>query len=268
MSKLPITVTIITLNEEERLPKMLAPLVELVDEIVLVDSGSSDNTIEIAKSFGCKVYHRDWTGFGDQKVFAQRQASNDWILNLDADEILLPSVVRSIRAEFNKDSLLPAVYTLNIRHVSHLSHSLRPFPFAPTNCTPRLYHNSVASFNASSIHDKVIPNTNAKVFKLKGDVAHISLKSFEHMWEKILTYSQLQAENRIRYAHPKNPIILAIDPLFFFFKNYFVRRLCFVGIEGFVMACALSAGRALRIGLAHELWRKKKQSSPNTNEDL
>ena len=254
MNKLPISVTIITFNEEERLPLVLAPLKDLVDEIVLVDSGSSDKTLGIANEAGCKIFHRAWTGFGDQKVFAENQCRNDWILNLDADEILLPSVIKSLKALFSRpEPPLPSAYMLAIRHVSHLSKTFKPRLFAPTNWTPRLYHREAAGFSNSAVHDKVIPREGVVPVKLCGDVAHISLKSFRHMWDKIATYSELQAKERVRRGRSNSALLLFFDPIFFFIKNYFFRRLCFVGVEGLVMSFALSAGRALRIGMAREL---------------
>jgi glycosyltransferase involved in cell wall biosynthesis len=258
MNKLPISVTIITFNEEERLPLVLDPLVNLVDEIIVVDSGSSDDTLQIAEKSGCLVFHRDWTGFGDQKVFAEKKCRNNWVLNLDADEILLPSIIRSLKTLFrDHTNLKPAVYKLAIRHVSHLSNSRHPLPFAPTNWTPRLYHREVAGFSNSTVHDKVIPKSTITPTKLKGDVAHISLKSFSHMWEKIATYSALQAEVRVEKGRSNSIALLFLDPPFFFLKNYFFRRLCFVGLEGLVMSFALSAGRALRIGMAREIAAKR-----------
>lgn len=259
MNKLPISVTIITFNEEERLPLVLDPLIDLVSEIILVDSGSTDRTLSIAENAGCKIFHREWTGFGDQKVFAETKCANDWILNLDADEILLPSLIRSIRVLFETSQLLPpAVYMLSIRHVSHLSNTHMPLPFAPTNWTPRLYHRDVAGFSDSKVHDKVIPINGITPVKLRGDIAHISLKSFRHMWEKIAIYSALQAEERVKKGRSNSLLLIFFDPLFFFFKNYFIRRLCFVGVEGLIMSIALSAGRALRLGMARELDIKRK----------
>lgn len=93
-----LTITLITLNEERNLPRALDSLAELWDEIVVVDSGSSDRTVEIAEARGARVFHRAWNGFADQRKFAAAQASHDWILALDADEELSPELRESLRA--------------------------------------------------------------------------------------------------------------------------------------------------------------------------
>lgn len=87
-----ITATLITLNEEARLPRALASLRGVADEIVVVDSGSTDHTCAVAREFGAKVVERPWTDYSDQKNFAAAQATHEWVLNLDADEELSPQL--------------------------------------------------------------------------------------------------------------------------------------------------------------------------------
>ena len=87
---LPISVTIIAQDEADRIGMAIASVRDWVDEVVVVDSGSTDGTPEIAQSLGARVIHHDWPGYGQQKRFAEDQAQNDWILNIDADERILP----------------------------------------------------------------------------------------------------------------------------------------------------------------------------------
>ncbi|MGQ3210001.1 glycosyltransferase family 2 protein [Shinella sp.] len=263
--KLPLSVFIICQNEVERLPLALAAVQDLADDIVVVDSGSTDGTIEVARSFTDRVHHRDWEGYGQQKVYAEGLCRNDWILNIDADEILLDDVKASIRAIFETpEAERPAAYSLRIRHVAMSARSLRPGLFNPTNVTPRLYDRRRAGFKDSAVHDKVIIRDGSKAVTLKGDVAHISLKSYMHIWEKTGSYSRMSAEERARKGHKPPLLLIVADPLWFFFKNYIIRRLFAVGLEGFVIATILSAGRALRLALTREIVRKQesaKQSS-------
>lgn len=256
---LALSVFIICKDEAERLPLVLEALAGFADDLVIVDSGSSDGTLDIARHYTDRVYHRDWTGFGEQKVYAEGLCRHDWVLNLDADEVLLDEVRASIAALLARpEAERVAAYSLRIRHVSLLARSLRPGRFNPTNVTPRLYDRRRAGFNASAVHDKVLIGDGSRPEVLAGDVAHISMKSFSHMWEKIRSYSELSARDWV--SKGRNPSVwrLVFDPPFFFLKNYFARRLFAVGVEGFVIALALSAGRALRIAMTWELLRQDK----------
>ncbi|WP_237153659.1 glycosyltransferase family 2 protein [Oryzibacter oryziterrae] len=258
VSKSPLSIFIICQNEADRLPLVLESIKDLEADLVVVDSGSTDGTVDIARRYTDRVFHRAWEGFGPQKVFAEAQCRHDLILNLDADEVLLDEVKASIRAiQALPDDKRAAAYSLRIRHVSLLAPTLKPGLFNPTNITPRLYDRRRAGFKSSTVHDKVITHDGSKPVTLKGDVAHISMKSFSQMWEKIKAYSELSAVDWVSKGRNPSSIRLLFDPPFFFFKNYFIRRLFAVGVEGFVIAIILSAGRALRIGMAKELYERK-----------
>jgi glycosyltransferase involved in cell wall biosynthesis len=258
MSPLPLSVFVICKDEADRLDLVLAAVTGLTDDLVIVDSGSTDGTLEIARRYTPRVYHRDWTGFGEQKVYAEGLCRHDWVLNLDADEVLLDEVTASIRSVLARpEETRAAAYSLRIRHVSRLAPSLTPGFFNPTNVTPRLYDRRRAGFKTSAVHDKVEIRDGGKPVTLKGDVAHISMKSFAHMWDKIRAYSELSARDWAEKGrNPSVPRLIA-DPLWFFVKNYFIRRLFAVGAEGFVIALSLSAGRALRIAMTWEEWRRR-----------
>ncbi len=269
--RLPMSVFIICRDEAERLPLVLDALADLCDDIIVVDSGSTDGTLDIARRHTDRVYHRDWTGFGEQKVYAESLCKHDWVLNLDADEILLDEAKASIREVFAMAEKVRAVaYSLRIRHVSRLAASSRPGYFNPTNVTPRLYDRRRAGFKSSTVHDKVEIRDGGKPVVLKGDVAHISLRSFAHMWDKIRNYSELSARDWVQKGRNPSSFRLLADPLWFFFKNYFIRRLFAVGAEGFVIAASLSAGRALRIAMTWEILRQESRETirAKTSDDI
>ncbi len=93
----PLAVTIVAQNEDRTIAAVLAAVAEIADEIVFLDSGSTDRTVEIAKSFGVRFYHQDWLGYAEQKNKAIDLASGEWVLSLDADEVLTPALVAEIR---------------------------------------------------------------------------------------------------------------------------------------------------------------------------
>ena len=258
MSNLPLSIFMICQDEEERIGDALEVLKGLTDDIVIVDSGSTDETLNIAKRYTDRIYHKDWNGYGEQKVYAQSLCQYDWVLNLDADEILQPNVVSEIRQIFKtSEDKRAAAYSLRFCHVGFLSKRKKPRLFCPVNVTPRLYDRRRAGFKDSTVHDKVVTYDGSKPVVLKGDVAHISFKSFGHLWLKAHGYAALQAEDW--YNKGKKPSILKIifDPFFVFLKQYFLRRFFALGVEGFILSFMFAGVRALRLGLVLETFKAK-----------
>lgn len=255
MATLPLSIFIITKNEEKRLPATLRACADLTDDLIIIDSGSTDKTLEIAKQYGAKVFHKDWEGYGQQKVYGESLCKHKWILNIDADEIIQNDLRQELISLFktpeDTDSG-PAAYNVNIAYVGHLSVHKKPRLFTPVNVTPRLYDKSRAGFKDSAVHDKIVIYDGTKAKTLQGRISHISFISFSHMWIKILEYADLQANDWVAKGRNPHWTKLMWDPVAFFFKHYFLRRMCFVGWEGFVYSLFLSAGRALRIVLTIE----------------
>ena len=96
-NKLPISCFIIAKNEADRITKTIKSVEDLVDEIIVIDSGSTDGTQDLVKKLGCKLYYNEWPGFGPQKRFGEEKAKNKWLLNLDADEYLSNELKVEIR---------------------------------------------------------------------------------------------------------------------------------------------------------------------------
>ena len=115
---LPISAAIITKDEENKLPDCLKSI-SFVDDIVVVDSGSTDNTVEIAKSFGARVFIEPWRGFSGQKQFAVDQAEHDWVLLLDADERIPPGTAQHLNKIFQSSQSSISGYTLRRKNFLH-----------------------------------------------------------------------------------------------------------------------------------------------------
>src|SRR5436190_7234924 len=101
MRKLPVSVFIIAKNEADRIARTIRSVISWADEVVVVDSESSDHTVQVALAEGCRVMTQPWLGFGGQKRFAEEQCRNDWLLNLDADEVVTAELEQEIIALFN-----------------------------------------------------------------------------------------------------------------------------------------------------------------------
>ncbi|WP_298333112.1 glycosyltransferase family 2 protein, partial [Asticcacaulis sp.] len=135
---LPLSVFIIALNEADRIGPVILAVRDWVDEVLVVDSGSSDGTQDLARSLGATVIHNDWPGYGPQKRFAEEQCRHDWLLNLDADEVPVPELEDAVRALFAGGGT-PAQQGYRIRTVMALPHQKRPHRFAPRHNYIRLY---------------------------------------------------------------------------------------------------------------------------------
>jgi glycosyltransferase involved in cell wall biosynthesis len=152
VSRLPISVFIIAKNEADRLPVAIRAVRDWVDEVIVVDSGSTDDTVAVAESLGARVAYHEWHGYGPQKVYGEGLCRNKWILNIDADEEIDPELRGSIEAVFARNEPVSAVaYRLPVL-------PLYPFqatghPWTVTNYPIRLYCRDFAGFSDSTVHD-------------------------------------------------------------------------------------------------------------------
>ena len=247
---LPLSVFIITKNEEDRLPRTIASVRGLSDDIVVVDSGSTDNTLNVAETMGARVFSNAWKGYGPQKRYAETICKHPWLLNLDADEELSPELAQEIRDLFAQGE------PLDIRMV--LPHEDKPRRFAANNRVKRLYDVRQAGFKDSPVHDTVVVRNGSAVPVLAHPVYHRSFRGLQHEIDKINRYSTMQAEDM--QARGKRPLAarILLEPLGAFLKAYFLRRYFAYGIEGFIQSFTYAFARTLRLAKARELWLKKR----------
>lgn len=227
----PLTLVIITKNADKSLGKCLQSAHWIPNKIV-VDSGSTDKTIEIANSFGAKVIHQDWLGFGPQKQFAVMQASTDWVLNLDADEFLSPKLSDSLQALFKQKERLDA-YQFP-RSNKFLGRFLKYGEGYP-DWSLRLFDKTKARWSDDLVHEKVIAlGDSLKVGKLVGDLMHESSESISHYIEKQNRYTDIQAQQMIENGKGVPCSRLIFSPLMRFVKFYLIKCGFMDGLPGFV----------------------------------
>lgn len=254
---LPLSVFIIAKNEADRLPYTLRSVIPWADEVIVIDSGSDDGTQDIARQMGATIVYHEWQGYGPQKVYGESLCRHDWVLNLDADEALSPPLREEISQLFNDDSIhLAAGYRFDIKIVNRFQKI--PGRFAPSNDPVRLYHRALAGFKDSSVHDSVIDKqqgNNKKPFgrKLSGYVIHRCFRSLTHAVEKINRYSSMQAEDMYKRGRYPCGMRVVIEPVAAFSKAYFLRRYCFLGVDGFIESIIYAFARTLRLSKAREL---------------
>ncbi len=240
-----ISAYVVTLNEEDRLDRTLKALNQAVDEVVVVDSGSTDRTEEIARANGAKFIFNRWKSYCDQKHFAEQQCSNDWVLLVDADEVLNEKLIEEIQ----KIKTIPPkanAYNIKIRNI--LPNQEKPYlPWADFSVV-RLYNKSVVSMPADQgNHDRVFIPKGEKVKTLKGYMKHYSFLNLEQTTAKYNLHStEMQKklnQKGVKYSTPR--LITEFSRQFFI--NYFKKGLVFGGKEGFIYAVCCAYFRFLKV---------------------
>ncbi len=232
-----LSVVIITLNEEKNLERCLLSVKRIADEIVVIDSLSTDNTVPIAEKFGARIISQKFLGHIEQKNFAAQQAANDWVLSLDADEVVTPEMEQSILAvKANTTHDAYSFPRLNNYCGKWIKHS----GWYPDRKT-RLFNRTKGEWTGENPHDRWELYDKAKKPKqLNGDLQHYSFYTISDHVKKIEKYSDIAA--RLRVAKGKNYSILqiVIVPQWKFVSDYFIRLGFLDGYEGFII-CKLGA---------------------------
>jgi glycosyltransferase involved in cell wall biosynthesis len=236
--KIPVSCFVITRNEEDVLDTALRSVAELVGEIVVVDSGSSDRTVAIARSYGARVIERAWPGFGPQKRFAERACRNDWVLNLDADEALSPELAQEIRALFAAGGPTRPFYALP----RALVYPGRSSPALARRDRPvRLFDRRQGGFSDSVVHEGVAARR-AQTGRLRHPILHFAARSMLHLTTKNLSYAGL---NATRPTWRKRGLLELYARLLLEFPAVFIRTYLFRGhalngAQGFALAVSVA----------------------------
>ncbi len=224
--KLPVTVAIIAFNAASQLGPCLES-VAFADEIVVVDSGSTDDTAAIAAAHGARVEQREWHGFGRQKQHAVAIARHDWVLCLDVDERVTPELAKSIAAAVAHPRYRAWRMARRNRFLGMwLAHG-EGYP----DWTVRLFHRAHASWSNDDVHEAVL--TTAEVGRLEGDLLHDSAEDIATYLAKQNRYTTLHAEALFRQGVRASPWRLIASPLVRFVKFYFFRLGFLDGGPGF-----------------------------------
>ncbi|WP_299837111.1 glycosyltransferase family 2 protein [uncultured Tenacibaculum sp.] len=241
MHKHKISAALITFNEEENISRTLDKLV-WCDEIIVVDSFSTDETVQICKSYGAKVYSKKFNGYGEQKRFLVDHCSFDWILSIDADEVLTNELIDEIKAEFSKDEIPFQAYYLNRKHV-YLG---RVFEYGYLKNTPilRLFNKKHAGFSDRKVHETV--EYKGKKGRFKHFFYHYTANSVEQINQKKNRYASLVSEEYFRKNKRVNLFILIFKYPYTFFKEYFIRGNILNGYEGYVWSTYIAEYSVLK----------------------
>lgn len=243
MTKCPISAFIITKDEERRLPATLEALA-WVDQIVVVDSGSNDSTCDLARAAGAEVYHRDWSGYGPQKVYAEGLCRHDWVLNIDADEVITEALAVEIQALFEMETPDPGLWRLRILTI--YPGDGRPRPFADDFNEIRLYHRGAGGYRDHAVFDRVVPSADQTIRQLSAPVWHFTLTDWAQFVDKENRHSSFLAANEAR-SRPFLRARLVVELPWTFVKYYIFRRHVTGGWKGFFFALSAAYARTLRL---------------------
>lgn len=232
-----ISVIIITFNEERNLARCLDSVKDVGDEIVIVDSTSKDNTVAIARGYNAVVIDHPFEGYGEQKNFATTQASNNWILSLDADEVLTPELRHSILAI--KKEAKHDVYEMP-RITNYCGKWIKHCGWYPDRQT-RLYDRTKGKWQEQKVHEYWrADNESSKKGLLKGDLLHYSFATISEHLKKIEKYSELAAMAAVESGKSSSLFKIWLSPKWHFFTEYIIRLGFLDGFYGY-MICKLSA---------------------------
>lgn len=257
MAGLPLSIFIITRNEADRLPRTLAAIRTLSDDIVVVDSGSTDDTVALAAAAGARTLHRDWEGYGPQKRFAEEQCRHPWLLNLDADEWIPPHLADEIRVLFAGNGPMADAYEIRIAEV--FPGEAAPHPFAYALPPVRLYRRDKGRYSASPVHDRVDLAPGARVARLKGIIHHFSVRSIGDQIAKLNAYADQQVSDLAARGKSIPTWRLLVEFPAAFFKAYILRRHFVRGFYGFITAMNFAFFRWLRVAKDYERRTLEKQ---------
>ncbi len=249
----PVSVYYITLNEELRLPESLARVQGWADEIIVVDSGSTDRTREVAEAAGARVVHHDWQGFACQKAYAASLCRNDWVLDLDADEVLSDELVNNIRALFS-EPVAPDVAGFRMRWVLSQPDPRHPFRHDKSKKILRLYNRTMAAIKTEKHSNNDRPQVRqGQVLELKGDVLHRTLISLEQMESKYCQLSTEQAHFLAGKGRKISSARLFVEFPVKFLKYYLIHRQILNGWFGLSVAITAANRNFMRLAKAREL---------------
>jgi glycosyltransferase involved in cell wall biosynthesis len=224
-----VAVTVITRNESAHIEACLAS-VAWADEVIVVDSESTDDTVALARAQGARVFVRPWPGYAAQKNWAAEQASTDWILSIDADERVTPQLAAEIRQVLRA----PASAGYRVPRVTwHLGRWIRTTDWYP-DYQLRLYDRRRGRWAARRVHESL--TADGPVQRLTHELQHLAYRDISHHHATIDRYTTLAADEMFDAGRSASLLDLMVHPPAAFLRNYLLRRGCLDGAVGFIVS--------------------------------
>jgi glycosyltransferase involved in cell wall biosynthesis len=229
----PLSAVIITVNQAHKIGRTIEAVKTLTDDIVVVDSGSTDDTREVARAAGARVYERAWTGYSEQKNFGNAHAQHDWILSIDDDEVISPELATSIREAFETTPAFDA-FDLPFRTV-FCGQMIRFGGWNPESHV-RLFDRTKIQWNTDAVHEGLTLKPQHRICKLSGYVLHYTVDTPAQFAAKTDRYSTLFAEKGLKMGKKPNFVKLYLSPVFRFLREYIFKLGFLDGYYGWFIA--------------------------------
>ncbi len=245
-----LSVAYICRDEEANIARSIESVKEIADEIIVVDSGSRDRTLEIALACGARIFHRDFDDFASQKNFALAQCTGRWVLSLDADEEAVPELVRSIGRAISRD--VQCGYYIS-RKTFYLGKLLRR-AWTPDKVL-RLARRSDSPRWEGKVHESL--KIDGETSELGGILVHHSYSDLSHHMKKTVAYAKMAAESYHSRGRKFSALNLILNPAVNFIRNYFFSLWLVDGFRGFLAAWSGFVYTSLKYFFLREIELKK-----------
>ena len=229
---IPVSIVIITKNEADLIACCIKKSKLITDDIVVIDNGSTDDTLDIAATYGCRIYQKTWDGYGANKNKGADAAKYNWVLSIDADEVPDDELIRSLhKLKFND----PAV-AYDIKFRSYFGKKIIHFGSWGRDHHIRLFNRGLVKWSETMVHETLILPENIRVKKVNGHLHHYSVKDVNEYESKGLYYAKLSAKKYFSNGKKASLVKLYISPVFGFIKNYIINLGFLDGREGWHIA--------------------------------
>lgn len=247
-----LSVLLITLNEAHNLGRCLRSLQGVADEVIVMDSGSTDGTQSLALAMGARVMEQPWLGYGPQKNFAQNLATGDYILSIDADEELTPELRHSILAA--KEKGLAGAYAMNRLNFFYGKPAMHGLEYPDWKV--RIYPREGSRWSSLAVHEDLILPEGIQVQRLAGHLNHFTYRTFQEHLDKTIRYGHLAADEmraKIRAGGRRVPASkLILSPVSIFFKSFVLKGGFKGGSHGLMLAMMSAFGKFVKYAMARE----------------
>jgi glycosyltransferase involved in cell wall biosynthesis len=241
-----LSVVIITRNEEHNIHDCIHSALLLSNDVIVVDAGSTDNTIELSKKAGASVIEQEWKGYGYARNLGASKAKNNWIISLDADERITPLLAGNI-----KNATLEDYHIYRFRRENFLGLHKINFGTAGFDKVIRVYNRLHTSWDLTVVHEKLIGD--CTVTKIEGTLQHFSMKDIFDYREKSILYARLSAQKYFQQGKRTGFIKRFISPSFNAVKSYIFQLGFLDGARGFQLSRAIAHYTWLKYEFLHQL---------------